>query len=407
VMTNPPVHFPTNDAEFKRLIEGIDDDLKRKGIPIFRRPIDAVGEVCKALNISLRITSDAPAVPGVFSQDSLPAHISEWYHKRYGDRLKFEFSPGSVVGIVKGDLWKIKFPLIYGKVKLCFDPDLDKYKNSPDVAINQPLLANPLRCFVGLTSELARSLTRQEMLCLSKFYVNSLEAIQRLSEIRSEPFISEARSDLNSAVENIIQIHPSYGQSKWSSLQFVEKLFKSYLKIKNGPFPKIHDLNKLASLAINKGLPSFNLSLLDDIQCDPGVRYGDIPVTQEEAIKAHHASLKICSLLVHIIKNDVPELLGTQAALKSSPKIIPGLFYVSSIPNNYYYCEYITGEIIKWNLVESYQHGNLIQVEFRATIEQSINYRLLTDPFEIIRLKPILQNLMESRVSAKPSSRER
>jgi len=392
-MSIPNFNYPKNEEDFQNLINYVDTVLKNKGIPIFARPVHAVAEICKLLRISLRLTSDRPAVPGVFDSDSFSAHISDWYKKRYGDRLLIDFSPGSIAALIKGDPWKIKFPMIYGRVKLTFDPDLDKYKEPDDIAINAPIQINALKSIKGLTSEIAKSLTQLEMLKLSKFYMTSFDALQRLFEIKDRPFISEARSDLNSAVDNIFLTHPSFGQSKWSSLQFTEKLFKSFLKIKNVSIPLIHDLKQLADLAMANGLPSFDTTILEDIQCKAGVRYGEITVTPLEAIKAHHASIKICSLVVHAIKGDIPHLQETQNASKSPAKISPGLFYTSSIPNNIYYCKKIEGDLVHWFLIEMFQHGNSsLQCSFTAYLKDCIDYTLLTDPFEIIRLNPILHN---------------
>ncbi|MGA1870684.1 MAG: hypothetical protein ACMUJM_19290 [bacterium] len=88
--------------------------------------------------------------------------------------------------------------------------------------------------------------------------------------------------------------NPQYGLSKWSSLQFSEKLLKSYLKYKGKAFPHSQDLLKLTKLAEDNGLPKFPKQAIDQVQCPAGVRYSDPPVTLKEAVRSHYASIGIC-----------------------------------------------------------------------------------------------------------------
>lgn len=290
------------ESEFLKLIKEIDEGFKKQNIPIFQRPLCAIREICIRQKISLNVVPYGPAVPGLYTGDSLVAHVHEWYKKRYGDRLKIDFSPGSSAILIKGDPWKIKLPLLFGRAKFVFDPDLEKFKEEPKTKINEPIIANPLNCIEKFTTEIAKSLSKQEMQELAQFFMLAFEILKSLVEIKRKPYIPEAKADLDSAVNNIFSSPPHYGQSKWASLQFTEKLFKCFLELKNVSFPKKHDLKKLSYLASKNGLPAISPSVIQDIQCPAGVRYGEIAVTLNEAILAHHSSLKVCSVLIPAIK---------------------------------------------------------------------------------------------------------
>lgn len=289
------------ESEFLNLIKEIDEGLKKQNIPIFQRPLQAIREISIRQKSSLNIVPHGPAVPGLYTGDSLVAHIYEWYKKRYGDRLKLDASPGSAAIIIKNDPWLIKFPAILGEVKCVFDPNLEKYKK---ISSTSGVL-NPLTCIQGFTSDSASSLSRDEMIQLAAFFKTTLYSLLRLFEfekIFKFPYIPEARADLRSAVTHIFSNPPHYGQSKWASLQFTEKLLKCFLELKNVSFQKNHDLEKLSNLVSQNGVPAISPSVIQDIQCPAGVRYGKIAVTLNEAILSHHSSLKVSSILIPAIK---------------------------------------------------------------------------------------------------------
>jgi hypothetical protein len=385
--------YPKNEKEFLEFIEEIDNDLKRKNILIFQRPIHAIREACLRLKVSLSVTPHGPSIPGVYQGDSLVAHMDEWYKKKYADRLKIDFSPGSVAVLIKGDVWRIDFPLMYGSFRFVFDPDLEKYKRSDEMIINGPPYVNPLRTVKGFTTELAKTLTRREMNELKEFYIFGFDAIQRLREIESKPLISEARADLVAAVNNMFLMHPHYGQSKWASLQFSEKMLKCFLKTKKTGFPRSHELSELSKLCSCNGLPVIPNCITDAIQCPAGVRYGESNVSLDEAVDAHYASLIICSSVAHEIKSNMAK---ESQLLKSDSgrnlEIREENFYVDSELGFFYYREKIEDDIIYWILLESYQHGRFIQVEFTQLVKEPTDFTPVSKSKDLIRLIMILNN---------------
>lgn len=291
------------ENEFKKMVESIDEELKRKNTPIHGRPLLAIREICIKHKINLNVIPRGPAIPGNYDGDSLVAHVHKWYEKKYGDRLNINFSPGSTAVMIKGDAWKIDYPLFFGRARFVFDPDLEKYENEPKVQKNVPyMIVNPLKFINGFTTEYAKILSRDEMIKLKDILVLGLDALQLLGEIKEKSYIPEAKADLDSAVNNIFSTRPHYGQSKWSSLQFTEKVIKCFFELKQVSFARTHDLNSLFSLAVQNGFNTLSQSIIQKIQCPAGVRYGETNVSIDEAILAHNSSLIVCRELVPLIK---------------------------------------------------------------------------------------------------------
>ena len=64
-----------------------------------------------------------------------------------------------------------------------------------------------------------------------------------------------------------------------------------------------------------------------------------------------------------------------------------GKFYEDLSLEFYYYCEHLEGDLATFFLVESYQHGDLIQVRFPQKVGHAKHYVEITDKKEIARLK--------------------
>jgi hypothetical protein len=295
--------YPESEAEFLRFIEDIDADLKRQGILIIGRPIAAIQEVCKRLKTSLPVVPNGLPIPGNYYGKSLSAHIQAWYERIYGKRLGMDLSPGSIAVLIRDDLWKINFPRLYGGYRFLFVPFPEKEE---ELRLLEQGDAYPLHWIEGLTVDYARSLTTEEVLKIKGTIIFSLRALWRLSEVEHQKFLPQARADLSNAVSSLFLPLPNFGQSKWASLQFAEKLFKSLLDLKHIPFPtgnKGHDVTELARLSEQSGLKGYKPVLADLIQCKSGVRYGEIAVGAADAINAHHASLVVCDIVCVEIGN--------------------------------------------------------------------------------------------------------
>jgi hypothetical protein len=292
---------PSSEIECDTLFEEIDRDFTAKNLAIEGRPLRAVGELSRLLaaEFSIRGASDK-SPPRGFEGDHLVTRLSRWYDERYGGRLLVDFSPGSVVIMLRGDTWLLKLPMLYGRF------DLVARKKSiaeKDIAIatarnktmaSAPMTYDVLDAVVGLPQALRESLTAEEIKGILFHFQTGMNAFALLRGIQKLKYIPEVRADLEAAVQHLSgkgRRHP--GLSRWSSLQAVEKIYKAFLALTGSRIPKNHDLEHLTRIAEKAGLPQPDLEFIHQVQCDAGIRYGESSTSLVEAVTAHHASLDL------------------------------------------------------------------------------------------------------------------
>jgi hypothetical protein len=145
-----------------------------------------------------------------------------------------------------------------------------------------------------LTADFARSLTAEEVIKIGAAFVIGMGAYSALRVINDVDYVREAVGDFDAAVFHLVDHQPQPGLSKWASLQAIEKLTKAYIAQKGGTVRFIHSLQRLTDQAITLGLPAPPEQYLADVQCPAGVRYGEVAVSVEDALKAHLISLELC-----------------------------------------------------------------------------------------------------------------
>lgn len=299
--------IPKNEKEFNKLMEEIDDLLKNRNIPIYNRPIHAPIEIARRLKISFPLVPiKGEALPDVYHIDSLSAHIHNWYRRKYGDRLKAEMGIGKGIILIRNDPWRVVYPMIFGTISFICENDIEKYKHFPPFTTNgtHPVI-NILNLIEDMSNDYAKSLTVTELREIKRIFLSGLDALSYLDVIKLKPFIKEAKIDLENAVNNILSQPAHYGQSKYASLQFSEKLIKCSLSEKVGKFPGVHNLSELYCLAVRHGLSEFSTDLIMRVQCGAGARYGQEMVNLDDAIIAHYSSLGICFFIakeIHLRK---------------------------------------------------------------------------------------------------------
>ena len=106
---------------------------------------------------------------------------------------------------------------------------------------------------------------------------------------------------MKNSVNNILEEKQEFGQSKWSSLQFIEKIMKGILSYYNIDFEYLHDLDYLSGLLEDNNIVIIPKNLINLIDCRAKVRYQNDLITIDDAINAHHASLEILELLIENI----------------------------------------------------------------------------------------------------------
>ena len=126
-----------------------------------------------------------------------------------------------------------------------------------------------------------------------------LHALTLLDENEKSELLKIAQADIQTAVDHMVSTKAEYGLSKWASLQAAEKILKHCIQCDGKKFSKTHSLSKLAKqFKTDIGVDEY----IDDIQCQPGIRYGEEPSSLQDAIRAHHAVFKLTTYLI-----DFPE----------------------------------------------------------------------------------------------------
>ena len=74
-------------------------------------------------------------------------------------------------------------------------------------------------------------------------------------------------------------------------------------------------------------------------------------------------------------------------------KLEVGKFYENPKMYSSYFCEKVENDSVSWVLIESYQHGNLLQARFTQNVKCSSYYLEITDKKKISKLKLMLEKL--------------
>lgn len=279
-----------SDSEFNDLMLSIEAQLKSDNIPFVARPIAALGEIGKRLKKEIPL-SDLPSKNGRFTPP-IVAKVNQWYETRYEDLLSMHLEHGKTIILVKGDVFSLSIPYCAGGVfKIVCDKEYKKTETMVLVKKGEnppPLEVNLLTCITDLPKGIALSLTEPEMRTMIHYACNVFNAIYALKS--QDLQYSTAIADLETSANHILSPKPQYGLSQWSSLQFVEKIMKSYIIKHGGTHGYTHKLEDLNKLLMPYG-KALSRGVLMYAQCEPAIRYNPETATRLTAIQAHQAAL--------------------------------------------------------------------------------------------------------------------
>jgi hypothetical protein len=299
-MSKQPFRF-SSEEEFLSLMEEIDRELASEGIKITARPFMAGLRITERYDIVLNACPPRrPPKANSFEPLEISIRVHDWVEKRYGQKINVPFNIGRTVMPLRGDLYFINFPITYGRVRfICDSYSFGQARET--IGIDVPPTCNIVDLVEDFTPDFARSLTAEEALKIGIAFVNGMGAFSALRAVNDVKYVTEAIGDFDAAVFHLMEHLPQAGLSKWATLQAVEKLIKAYISQKGGTFGRTHSLHTLADQAVGFGLPAPPKQYLDDVQCSAGVRYGEVAVTVDEAVKAHHVSLELCEVAAQCI----------------------------------------------------------------------------------------------------------
>lgn len=291
----------SSEEEFLALMEDIDRELADEGVKITARPFMAGLRITKRYDIVLNACPPrrAPKADS-FEPLEISIRVHDWVEKRYGQKINIPFHIGRVVMPLRGDLYIMNCPNTFGTVKFVCEPHSFGQARET-IGRNAPPIVNIVDLVEDLSPDLASSLTAEEVVKIGIGFVNGMGAYSALRVVNDLEYVREAVGDFDAAVFHLIEHRPQAGLSKWASLQAVEKLIKAYISQKGGTVKRIHSLQELVAYAVTFGFPAQPQQYLENIQCPAGVRYGEIVVSVEESVKAHHVSLEICEVAAQCI----------------------------------------------------------------------------------------------------------
>jgi len=292
---------PATSEEYEKMMVSLDGHLASLGLGPAQRPLNAALVVSATLGLSGTPILGGSSDRGEnFSPKDLLARVHDWYEETYGDRTKIDFSPGSVVISLHGNLWEIKMPKVWGSFRMFISPDLSNTGNHIATRGAPPVQHNILCSVQGMTPAYAKRLSKDEMLLLAGNFINGYEAVMCLDDLKGHSFFDEARVDYRHSVDALLTGH-ELSKARWDTAQCAEKVLKGLLGRDGHAYPtsgrKGHDIEHLGDLVkehLGIDLPTADLAV---VHCSPAVRYGQERSTTEQALAAHEALVRLLHLL--------------------------------------------------------------------------------------------------------------
>jgi len=301
-----PLAVPTNDVEFHELMEGIDRDLRERGVPVYARELAGLSEVSRQLRVEqspMEARNHEPR-PGVYQGLDLTARVIRWFNDRYGERLRsLDPRPGRMAIILRSDVWVLHLPLLIGRHDVVASREIQSTSGVTMDASITPVF-NILDAVEGMTRSLQASLTNPELDELMAAFKIGMPAYLFARSLRDQALVSEAISDHESTVLFLAGRDRHMGQARWAALQAAEKMVKSAIRLFGGAPPRTHSVEQLARSFEALSGTGLDPDHLASVQVSPGVRYGEGPSDLPTAVCAHHAALEITrAISVQMRKN--------------------------------------------------------------------------------------------------------
>lgn len=293
---------PATVEEFDRMMVSIDRHLAGLSLEPNQRALNAALIISSKLGLSGTPLFGGDGDRGEpFSPADILARIHEWYSETYGDKALIDFSPGSVVLPLHGNLWELKMPRVWGRITVFLDRNLANKGNlKPGGRGAPPPSMNVLLSIVGMTPAYASKLTDADLAQINARFQGSFGAISCLEDLAGHGLFEEARGDYRHSVDALLTGR-EFSKTRWDTAQCAEKVFKGLLARDGHAFPTSgpngHNIVHLGGLVKEKlGIACAGPDL-EAVQCSPKVRYGEVPSTKEDALGAHEALGRILRVL--------------------------------------------------------------------------------------------------------------
>jgi len=223
----------------------------------------------------------------------------EWWEKVYGDQVKIDFSPGSVVFRMRGLMWRMRMPRAHGTVGFFVDKDLQNQGLALAKVGGPPASVNMLCSVVGLTPDLAARLHDDEIALVVETFNRGYRAVLRLESLTGDDFFGQAINEYRSSIDSLLAA--SWPQARRTTASCAEMVFKGMLRKAGKRFPTSgkdgHDIPLLGFQVAAMTRVTFNVAALVAIHCSTDIRYIKEPATADNALLAHRSLLEILNTL--------------------------------------------------------------------------------------------------------------
>lgn len=236
-----------------------------------------------------------------FSPRDLLARVHDWYEENYGDGMKMDMSPGSILFVINDNLWKLKLPKLWGTMDIFADRNLSN--EGLTLGVREPATHNVLRSVEGLTQAYASKLSDHEIVFILEAFGHGFQAMSGLESLTGCSLFEEARADYRHSVDAIFSGR-EFGKARWETAQCAEKILKGMLAKAGYAYPtstvKGHDHLHLGELVQEKLGIAFDTDALATIKCSAAVRYGELKSTLDQAMESHAALLYVLTVVEHV-----------------------------------------------------------------------------------------------------------
>ncbi len=293
---------PATTDEFDAMMTSLDKHLANLALRPNQRSLNAAIAVSSVLGLSGTPILGGSNVRGEpFSPVDLLARVHDWYSERYGEKAKIDFSPGSVVMSLHGNMWEMKMPKVWGSFQVFIARDLTYEGNNLATTEGSPSCSYNALCSVeGMTQAYADKLVNDDLKKVMERFVHGYLAVSCLDQLRGHDFFEEARGDYRHSVYALLTGR-EFGKARWDSSQCAEKIFKGLLGREHHDFPrsgaKGHDIAHLGSLVKDKLGVVLLPSDLTAVHCSPAVRYGEQKSTLGESLASHDSLVRMLNVL--------------------------------------------------------------------------------------------------------------
>ena len=302
-MYNPRSRLPKNKDEFEILMLEIDKELSN--LKISQRPIHVGILLSKWFNYTGSLfPEDRLAYNDIYDGDSLRAKTYLWYDLMYGQKLIVDFSLKSIPIKINNVIWEMVIPRAFGNVYFFLHPNLS-YKG------NKIYDGNVFNYIEGMTQKFVYVVKNEEYAYILNLFTDTTRAFNWMNSISTKinnenDLFKVSFRDFYSSTKNLFI--SNLEQSIWSSQQSIEKLIKKLLELGNHSYPKGykgHNLEELGEELNNKTHIRVDQDLLKMANYSPNVRYGEISVTENDALAANNSFIQI---IINLEKNPISKI---------------------------------------------------------------------------------------------------